>query len=225
MSWWDLVIITIIALALIRGYQIGFARRLTGWVGGFFVFFIIWFNYSRLSGFVERFTDGESFVQARLFSYLDTRYPASNPLSEGRLMELIESLPVGYSASQEILRSLEASGDRLRMSMLEQVSDLLAPSIWQFILFLLFLIFGHILFALMGQLVRFVLEKVHILNLMDRYAGALFSAIFGVVLMGLLSVILLIFGGSGSLGQSLDSSYFAGAFRDTMLVFWRNGVY
>lgn len=225
MSWWDIIVLGAIFLALLRGYKIGLCRRLTGWVGGFLVFFGVWFNYSRLAKWVDSFFDGEAFFQARVLTYLENRYPADNPLSKGDLEGLVEALPLGHSATQEALRALESSGAEVRMTMLDKVADLIGPILWQAVLFLVFIFFGHLLLSLLGQALKVLFERLPLLDRIDSYVGAIVSGILGVALMALVSVILMTLNGGGEVGTALESSFFAPALRDAFLVFVTKGVH
>lgn len=225
MSWWDIAVVGVIAFSLFRGYQMGLARRLTGWVGSVVVFFIVWFNYSRFAEWFLPVFDGEAFVKNRIYAYLDQRYQGDNPLTESALTDLIQSLPFGHTAAQEALRSLESAGDQVRETMLDQVAGLLAPGFWQLLFFIGMIFFGHIFLGLVGQILRFVFDKVCILDLIDRYGGALLSALAGVVLMTLCSVVLLAVENQTGSPGALTGSYFGPALHDAFQLFLRNGVW
>lgn len=224
MSWWDLFIILFIAFALFRGYQRGFTMRLTGWVGGVLVFLIIWFRFDALKNWVYKFVDGEHMVSGWIQAYLKANRGDGDTFANSQIMDVINALPLTPSMTYNLTTQLEQVGGNIQQTIYEQVAQIIAAPVWHLLLFVITWIFLQIFFGFVGQLFNALFIRVPILNMIDKYLGALVSAVFSLVLVTLFSVVLMaVFNDNTTLGLALKESYFAPALRTAMLLFFRNG--
>lgn len=224
MSWWDLFIILFIAFALFRGYQRGLTMRLTGWVGGVLAFLILWYRFPALKNWVYKFVDGEHMVAGWIQTYLQQNQGGNAAFADSQIMDIINSLPLTPSMTYNLTTQLEQVGGTLQQGVYEHVAQVIAAPVWHILLFVITWIFLQIFVGLVGQLFNALFVRVHILELIDKYLGALVSAVFSLALVTLLSVVLMaIFNDNTTLGAALNDSYFAPALRTAILLFFRNG--
>lgn len=211
MSWWDGFIVVLIAVALIRGYQIGLAKRFTGWVGGIFVFLILWFRFDGLSAWAYKFVDGQQLVKGPIREYLKARY-SKGELDIDGLSQMLQGFPLDPRIVAEASSRLQEAGSGLENGLFDQVATILAVPGWNILLFLGAWVFLQIICGVIGQIIFKLVEQVRVLTVIDKFAGALVSALFSVILITALSAFLmLLFNVEQPLGAALHGSYFAPA--------------
>lgn len=224
MSWWDLFIILMMAIALLRGYQCGFALRLGGWVGGVIAFFGVWYWLPAIQAQVYKYFDGEHMVAGWIQAYLAKNHSAGTPQSVTDLTTFIQNLPLTDGLKHTLVTQLATSSSDMYRGVLVQVADAIAVPTWKMLLFVICWLAALLALGLIGYFLNWLLWKVSILCMIDRFIGAIVSVVLSVIVLALVtSIVGVVFPAETAIGYGVDHSFLATGMKSGVKAFLFKG--
>ncbi len=209
MSWWDIVIIIFIALAIWRGYHKGLMLRLGGWVGGLLMFFVVLYNLGAVDRALSPHVNGRKMVKEWLYNYLTRRAEQGHGLIDvSELHDLINRLPMPAEVESHLLEQLNNTTQAASHQAYLYVSQWLAVPVWQVLLLVGTWAVGLFGLYVLSRLLRMGVRRVPKLETIDRFMGAIFSAFFSLVMIGLIGMVLSVFS-SHEVMLAVNQSFFA----------------
>lgn len=217
MSWWDLVIVFVMAAVIFQGYRRGFALRMAGWVGGVIAFFGANALSYAVEPHVSRVVDGRRIVESYIRDWLTAHYTAENMTANSGLYQWVDNVVGIEGYRKTILDQVSKAGTDYYNQLISGMSRALSVPVWHLVLTLFCWLVLILLFVVLGRLIHLGLLKVPLLMTIDSFVGALVSAVIVVVVLGVANLVLYGFVPEGTgLGLALKNSFFGPFFRDLL---------
>lgn len=208
MTGWDIFVVGVIALALMRGYRKGFFRRLGGWVGGLLIFYGLWRQIDGIEKTVNRHINGRAQVQKLIENYLHHREGGAEAFDTSGLRETISALPLPGSFSDRLNDQIQAQSAEVTESIYTHVAHVLSVPCWRILLFVLVWAAALLILYVIGHLLYRLLKKVPFLLTFDAFLGAFVSACLSLVLLGFITLATMTFGVGTAAGTAAEDSFF-----------------
>lgn len=215
MTWWDVFVILFIAWALWRGYVKGLALRLGGWVGASVVFVLLWYGIDALDAWISPYVKGRELMAKWLVTYMEGRN-GNDVVDTTGLEDMVHALPLPTELEGRLMGQLEATKAAAGDAIYGKIADILAVPLWHMVLFLLAWACGMLILWSLGRLWKRALSHWPIVESLDRFIGALVSAVIALPVLAVLGFIATVFV-PGSVGSAISESFF-GSFLKTLLI-------
>jgi hypothetical protein len=225
MSWWDIFIVFMLALAIFRGYQTGLGSRLTGWVGVVIAASCVIFNLGAITGRLEGLVDGKAKAREWLVDYFNARGPSSATGAEDFINTWLDRLQLPDTFADQIRDAFQQAAGDVYQTVYGEIANILAAPLWNLMVFLTATIVAAALLVIGGWILHKLMRTWHVLDLIDRFTGALVSGITMMVVIGAFSALaLFILPESTALGGALHHSFMAPMLEDAINVIIRGGL-
>lgn len=215
MTWWDIFVIVFIAWALWRGYVKGLALRLGGWVGAAIVFIVLWYQIDAIDRVVSAQVPGRTLMAKWITTYLEGR-SGNEVLDTTGLEDMVHALPLPAQLEGRLMGQLDATKAAAGDAIYGHIGQVLAVPLWHFVLFLLIWAAGVFVLWLFGRLWRKALDHWSFMESLDRFIGALVSALIALPVLAVIGFAASV-AGPPALSSAVAQSFF-GSFLKTLLM-------
>lgn len=228
MSSWDVILIAVLCVAIFRGYFKGLCRRFSDWVGLVLAAFVAGFNVGNFDAFLKStlHINGRDSMTTWLEGYFASRV-ASNPNNELEyLKEWVSNLFLPDSMKQSLYTTIDSSANEIYTSIYNQVANVVAAPAWDLVLFFLGTVLLYVGFVIVGELCGALIRKYYFTMVLDRFLGAIFSAVLMVAVVGTFTAVCItvIPESAGTLGRILHNSLMAPMLEDAVTSLLKGGL-
>lgn len=225
MSWWDIFIVFMLALAIFRGYQTGLGSRLSGWVGLIIAAACVIFKLDTITNWLDGLVDGKAKMQEWLVDYFNARGPAAATGADDFINTWLDKLQLPPAFSDQLSTALQEASSDVYQTVYGEIANIMAQPLWNLLVFLTATIVVAAVLVICGWILHKLMRTWHILDLIDRFAGALISGITMMVVIGAFSALaLFILPESTTLGAALHQSFMAPMLEEALNVIIRGGL-
>lgn len=187
MSWWDIVVVLVIALAIWQGYMRGFFRNLCGWIGIIVSFIVVWFNLGAFDRIVSSQYNGRSAVAGWLHHYMMQKQQNNAFIDQEKIKKIVEMLPLPDNMNVKILSDIDQMQQSLAAELYNHVAQSIAIPVWQIMVLLGSWLVVFVAICIISYCIHYLLTYSTFLESLDRFVGAFFAAVASLLLLGVIS--------------------------------------
>ena len=164
MSWWDIFIVIMLALAIFRGYQTGLGKRLSGWVGLVIGAGCVLAKLDAITARLEPMVDGKAKAREWLVDYFNARGAASATGPDEFINTWLDRLQLPDMFADQIRTQFEHAADDIYETVYGEIASILATPLWNLMVFLCATIVVTAIFIIAGLLLHKLMSRVHVLD-------------------------------------------------------------